>query len=131
MLVSERTAYYASSKKTRVTVGGAKQCLDGDGTSAPFAEPPKTLPKIVGTHTLKLSYQDNPLCGFERKDPQAKSEGNTLVKVDGKDQHQTYLVVGDSETGGLTLINTQGWEVGWYAEINNQANEVKQVPEKS
>lgn len=124
---SERVAYYNSSKKTKITVAIPKQCLDGDGEEAPFAIAPTTLPTKAGKHTIKIAYQDNPLCAFERQDEDASGEGKTLFKVTGRDVHKVWLAVGNPNSGGLSLINNVGWTVDWNAQIDKE--EVKRKAE--
>lgn len=124
---SKRIAYYNSSKKTKVIVAVPKQCLDGDGKEPPFAEAPTHLPTKAGVHTIKISYSDNPLCAFERQDEDAASDGKTLFKVEGRDEHKVWLAVGNPASGGISRIDNLGWTVDWSAEIENE--EVKTDPE--
>lgn len=89
------------------------------------------LELTAGVHTLKLSYYDDPFCAFNRQDEKAPGEGKTLFRVDGQDMHKVWLVVGETATGGLTQIDNLGWEVSWYALIDNDSEKVELVAGKT
>lgn len=131
VLSSERNGYYNSSTRTRVKHAMPIQCLDGDGQDVPFAVAHTDSPTQAGTHPLTLQYADQPFVEFPRKAHDALNEGNTLVRVDGQDVHQIWLVVGDPISQGLIRIATLRWVVQWFATIDNTTDQVAQTPAQS
>jgi hypothetical protein len=125
VLSSQRTAFYASTQRTKRTVSIGAQTLDGDGEAPPFATAPTTAPTEKGTNTLDLAYQDSPLLAFSRVDPKAEDEGKTLTKVAGKDVHKVWLAAGNPADGGVTTLDGKAFEITWDTEINNDTNKTR------